>query len=71
MMYPINVVEQKTGISKFLLRMWERRYSFVEVTRNEKNERVYSAESVERLSKLKFLIDSGFRTSYIDGKNID
>ena len=36
---PIGAVERETGISKDLLRMWERRYGFPEPARDEQGDR--------------------------------
>ena len=52
-MYPINVVEKETGINKYLLRMWERRYTFPHPARDEKGERLYSDADVEKLKIVK------------------
>jgi DNA-binding transcriptional MerR regulator len=64
-MFPINVVEKETGISKYLLRMWERRYSFPRPLRDEKGERVYSDVDVEKLKLVKTLMGEGYRPSKV------
>lgn len=64
-MFPINVVEKETGISKYLLRMWERRYSFPRPERDLKGERVYSTLDVEKLKIVKSLMEEGYRPSKI------
>lgn len=64
-MYPINVVEKETNISKYLLRMWERRYTFPRPERDTKGERVYSIEDVEKLKLIKKLMEGGYRPSKI------
>ena len=64
-MYPINVVEKETNISKYLLRMWERRYTFPRPERDAKGERVYSNDDVEKLKLIKKLMEEGYRPSKI------
>ena len=64
-MYPINVVEKETGISKYLLRMWERRYTFPRPERDSKGERIYSSQDVEKLKLVKALMENGYRPSKI------
>ncbi len=57
----ISAVERDTGISKDLLRAWERRYGFPAPLRDLSGERVYPAEQVQRLRLLKRLLDAGHR----------
>jgi DNA-binding transcriptional MerR regulator len=64
-MYPINVVEKETNISKYLLRMWERRYTFPRPERDVKGERVYTDDDVEKLKLVKKLMEEGYRPSKI------
>ncbi len=70
-MYPINVVEKETSISKYLLRMWERRYTFPRPERDAKGERVYSNEDVEKLKIIKRLMEEGYRPSKIINQSLD
>ncbi len=70
-MYPINVVEKETKISKYLLRMWERRYSFPRPKRDAKGERVYTDLDVEKLKLVKALMEEGYRPSKIIDQNLD
>jgi hypothetical protein len=64
-MFPINVVEKETGISKYLLRMWERRYEFPRPLRDIKCERVYTSLDIEKLKVVKLLMGEGYRPSKI------
>lgn len=64
---PINAVERETGVSKELLRMWERRYGFPQPARDRHGDRVYPADQLVKLRKIRNLIDIGFRP----GKIID
>lgn len=59
--FNIGAVERDTGISKDLLRMWERRYGFPVPDRDSNGERCYPAEQVERLRLIKRLMDQGHR----------
>lgn len=59
--WSIASVERDTGLSKELLRMWERRYGFPQPQRDAQGDRLYPVEQVERLRLLKRLLDSGHR----------
>jgi len=59
--FNIAAVERETGLSKDVLRVWERRYGFPVPERDAKGERIYSAEQVERLRVIKRLMDQGHR----------
>lgn len=59
--FNISAVERETGLSKDVLRMWERRYGFPAPARDAYGERVYSTTDVEQLRLIKRLIDKGFR----------
>ncbi len=59
--FTIAVVERDTGLSKDVLRVWERRYGFPVPERDGNGERVYPAGQVERLRLIKRLMDQGHR----------
>lgn len=59
--YSIAAVERDTGLSKDVLRMWERRYGFPQPERDVHGERSYPVEQVERLRLIKRLMDQGYR----------
>jgi DNA-binding transcriptional MerR regulator/methylmalonyl-CoA mutase cobalamin-binding subunit len=59
--YNIAAVERDTGLSKDVLRMWERRYGFPTPERDGNGDRLYPAEQVERLRLIKRLMDLGHR----------
>ena len=59
--FNIAAVERDTGLSKDVLRMWERRYGFPVPDRDSNGERCYPTEQVERLRVIKRLMDSGHR----------
>ena len=57
----ISAVERETGLSKDVLRMWERRYGFPKPVRDDNGERRYSAAEVAKLRAIKRLMDVGRR----------
>ena len=57
----ISAVERETGLSKDVLRIWERRYGFPVPERDAHGERLYPLEQVERLLQIKRLMDQGHR----------
>ena len=59
--FTIAAVERDTGLSKDVLRMWERRYGFPVPERDANGERLYPAAQVERLRLIKRLMDQGHR----------
>ncbi|WP_298398347.1 MerR family transcriptional regulator [uncultured Azonexus sp.] len=59
--FNIAAVERETGLSKDVLRVWERRYGFPSPERDSTGERQYSAEQVDRLCQIKRLMDRGHR----------
>lgn len=59
--FNIAAVERDTGLSKDVLRMWERRYGFPLPSRDANGERSYTPEQVERLRLIKRLMDQGHR----------
>lgn len=61
----IAVVERETGLSKDTLRMWERRYGFPRPQRDERGERAYSADQLERLRLIRRCLDLGLRPGRI------
>lgn len=64
---PINTTERETGVSKELLRMWERRYGFPDPQRDAQGDRIYPIEQVTKLRVLRRLIEQGFRPGKIIG----
>jgi MerR family transcriptional regulator, light-induced transcriptional regulator len=57
----ISAVERDTGLSKDVLRVWERRYGFPNPDRDANGERLYPIAQVERLRAIKRLMDAGHR----------
>jgi DNA-binding transcriptional MerR regulator/methylmalonyl-CoA mutase cobalamin-binding subunit len=58
-MYSIKAVSQATGLTVETLRAWERRYRAVVPVRDELGRRVYRAEDVLRLRRLREATDRG------------
>jgi DNA-binding transcriptional MerR regulator/methylmalonyl-CoA mutase cobalamin-binding subunit len=67
----ISAVERETGLSKDVLRMWERRYGFPKPRRDENGERQYSAAEVGKLRAIKRLMDVGMRPGKIIALSAD
>jgi methanogenic corrinoid protein MtbC1 len=63
--YSIADVERDTGLSKDVLRVWERRYGFPVPTRNALGERVYDEAQLHRLRHIRRLLDAGYRPARI------
>ncbi|MCC6194097.1 MAG: MerR family transcriptional regulator [Burkholderiales bacterium] len=63
----ISAVERDTGLSKDVLRMWERRYGFPTPARDDNGERLYSSADVGKLRAMKKLMDVGVRPGKIIG----
>lgn len=57
--FSIGSVERETGLSKDLLRAWEKRYGFPAPERDAQGDRIYPAPQVEKLRLLRRLIDDG------------
>jgi DNA-binding transcriptional MerR regulator/methylmalonyl-CoA mutase cobalamin-binding subunit len=66
----ISAVERDTGLSKDVLRMWERRYGFPKPERDDNGERMYSTADVGKLRAMKRLMDVGLRPGKIIGLSI-
>jgi DNA-binding transcriptional MerR regulator len=61
LVFNISAAERETGLSKDVLRMWERRYGFPQPHRDENGERQYTAEDIAKLRAIKRLMDVGAR----------
>lgn len=59
--FNIAAVERDTGLSKDVLRVWERRYGFPTPGRDGNGERLYTSEQVDRLRLIRRLMDMGYR----------
>ncbi len=63
--YRIGAVSSATGISTHTLRVWERRYDVLSLSRTEGGVRLYSEADVARLRRLKQLLERGFAIGQI------
>lgn len=63
----IAAVERDTGLSKDLLRVWERRYGFPAPTRDAQGDRCYPAEQVAKLHLVRRLMARGMRPGKLLG----
>ncbi|WP_222622802.1 MerR family transcriptional regulator [Ramlibacter cellulosilyticus] len=61
LLFSIAAVEREVGLSKDVLRVWERRYGFPSPERDARGERAYPAGQVQRLALIKRLMDRGHR----------
>ncbi len=66
----ISATERETGLSKDILRVWERRYGFPNPLRNLYGERVYQPSEIEKLRLLKQLLDRGRRPAKLMQRSI-
>jgi len=60
---PIGTVSEQTGIPVDTLRTWERRYGVPSPHRRPSGHRLYAAETVEHLKRVRRAIDGGMRAS--------
>jgi len=67
----ISGVERETGLSKDVLRMWERRYGFPKPARDENGERQYTVFEVAKLHAIRRLMDAGVRPGKIIHSSLD
>src|SRR5207249_11302832 len=67
----ISTVERETGLSKDVLRMWERRYGFPKPARDDNGERQYTLADTAKLRAIKRLMDIGARPGKIIGLSLD
>jgi DNA-binding transcriptional MerR regulator len=61
----ISAVERETGLSKDVLRVWERRYAFPRPLRDDNGERQYTVAEIAKLRAIKRLMDVGMRPGKI------
>ncbi len=64
--YSVAQVESLTGIKAHTLRIWERRYNFLNPERTDTNIRYYSDEQLRKLLNFGILIKNGYRISKLD-----
>jgi len=64
----IGAVESATGVSRDVLRVWERRYGFPLPERDSLGDRRYTQQQVETLRLIKRLMDYGHRAGAVVGR---
>lgn len=64
--YSVAQVEALTGIKAHTLRIWERRYDFLEPERTPTNIRYYSDEQLKKLLNFGILVRNGYRVSKLN-----
>ncbi len=57
--YPIQLVARLTGLSAYVIRIWEQRYRAVEPQRTATKRRLYSQRDIERLNLLRDVTQAG------------
>jgi len=67
----IAAVERDVGLSKDVLRVWERRYGFPAPDRDPNGERVYPVGQVLRLRLIKRLMDKGHRPGRLMATSVE
>jgi DNA-binding transcriptional MerR regulator/methylmalonyl-CoA mutase cobalamin-binding subunit len=63
--HPIKVVARLTGLSAYVIRIWEQRYGAVKPGRTGTNRRLYSDQQVERLKLLREVTQAGHNIGLI------
>lgn len=69
--FNIAAVERDTGLSKEVLRVWERRYGFPTPERDANGDRSYAPPQVEHLRLIKRLMDLGHRPGKLLGMPLE
>lgn len=59
-LFKMKTVSQVTGLSPTLLRAWERRYDFLEPSRQPGGHRLYSEEDLKVLARVQELLEAGY-----------
>ncbi len=64
--YSIRQIESITGIKAHTIRAWEQRYNFFKSKRNSSNIRSFSAQDLQKILKICFLNQQGYRLCVLD-----
>lgn len=59
--HPIQLVAKRTGLTAYVIRAWEKRYSAVAPGRTDSNRRLYTDDEIDRLRILGLLTQVGHR----------
>ena len=63
--HPINVVAHRTGLTPYVIRIWEQRYGAVKPDRTASNRRLYTEQEVERLTLLRAVTQAGHQIGLV------
>jgi DNA-binding transcriptional MerR regulator/methylmalonyl-CoA mutase cobalamin-binding subunit len=63
--HAIKAVSRRTGLTTYVIRVWEKRYGAVEPERTGTNRRLYSDQEVERLALLRDVTHAGHSISAV------
>ncbi len=63
--HPIQLVARLTGLSAYVIRIWEQRYKAVEPERTDTNRRLYSQRQIERLTLLRDVTQAGHSIGHV------
>jgi len=63
--HAIQAAARRSGLSAYVIRIWEKRYGAVKPERTGTNRRLYSEEQIERLILLRNLRDSGYNIGQV------
>ena len=66
----ISAAERETGLSKDLLRVWERRYGFPSPARDANGDRSYAQDEIDKLRAIRRLMDQGMRPGRLIDKTL-
>jgi len=66
----ISAAERETGLSKDLLRVWERRYGFPSPARDANGDRSYAQDEIDKLRAIRRLMDHGMRPGRLIDKTL-
>ena len=64
-LWNIAEIERDTGLGKDVLRVWERRYGFPTPLRDARGDRLYDPPQLQRLLRIKQLLDAGHRPGQV------
>ena len=70
-LFNIKYVADQTGLSTHVIRIWERRYSAIEPSRDKNNRRLYSKNDIEKLKLLKIATSHGQSIGEIADFNLE
>lgn len=68
--FSIRDIARLSGIKPHTLRIWERRYSFLNPSRSDSNIRKYSNEELKHILNIALLNKHGFKVSKLDKMNV-